>query len=183
MCYDSRDFVPVTGSFEVLNMKIRVRGRGGFSLIELLIVIAVILTIAAIAIPNFMRSKRAANESSAVASLRTLATVQVTYESTYQNGFAPSLPALGPPAGGTPPTASNAGLIDAVLAGGVKSGYSFTYTPIDSNSDGKVDSFTITAAPFAPGQTGDRFYFVDQTNVIRFNVGAPATAASTPIPP
>jgi prepilin-type N-terminal cleavage/methylation domain-containing protein len=175
---------PRIPSFEVVSMKIRLRRHArGFSLIELLIVVAVILTIAAIAIPNFMRSKRAANESSAVASLRTLATVQVTYDSTYQSGFAPTLASLGPPAGGAPPTAANAGLIDVVLAGGVKSGYVFTYTAVDSNGDGKMDSFTITAAPFVLGQTGDRFYFVDQSNVIRYNTGAPATAASSPIPP
>jgi prepilin-type N-terminal cleavage/methylation domain-containing protein len=174
----------VFGSCEVVIMRSRVRRRGrGFSLIELLIVVAVILVISAIAIPNFMRSKRAANESSAVASLRTLATMQVSYESTYQVGYAPSLAALGPPAGGAPPTAANAGLIDVILAGGVKSGYVFTYTAVDTDGDGKMDAFTITAAPFVVGQTGDRYYFMDQTNVIRYNTGAPATAASTPIPP
>lgn len=156
--------------------------RSGFSLIELLIVIAIILVISAIAIPRLLRSRMVANETSAVASLRTLGTVQITYESTYKVGFAPSLASLGPPAGGTPPTAANAGLIDVVLAGGLKSGYVFTYTPVDSNGDGQMDSYTITAAPFTPGQTGDRYFYVDQSNVIRYNVGAAATAASTPIP-
>ncbi|MCL5289062.1 MAG: type II secretion system GspH family protein [Acidobacteria bacterium] len=165
-------------------MKFRPRRQGhGFSLIELLIVIAIILTISAIAIPRLLRSRMVANESSAVASLRTLCTVQVTYQSTYQVGYAPTLAALGPQAPGTPPSAANAGLIDVVLAGGTKSGYVFTYTPVDSNGDGQMDTFSITAAPFAPGQTGDRYFFVDQSNVIRFNNGAPATVASTPIPP
>ena len=154
----------------------------GFSLIELLIVIGIILTISAIAIPRLLRSRMAANESSAVASLRTLCTVQVSYESTYGAGYAPSLAAFAPPAPGVAPSATNAGLIDIVLAGGVKSGYVFTYTPVDLNGDGKMDTFTITAAPFVPGQTGDNYYFVDQTNVIRYNAGAPATAASNPIP-
>ncbi len=165
-------------------MKVRSRRQaGGFSLIELLIVIAIILTISAIAIPRLLRSRIAANEASAVASLRTICTVQISYESTYKVGFAPSLAALGPPAGGVAPTAANAGLIDVVLAGGVKSGYVFTYNPVDSNGDGQVDTFSITAAPFTVGQTGEHFYFVDQSNVIRFNVRAPATVASTPIPP
>jgi type IV pilus assembly protein PilA len=159
------------------------RQARGFSLIELLIVIAVILTIAAIAIPRLLRSRMLANETSAVASLRTLCTVQVTYESTYQVGYAPSLPALGPPPVGVAPSAGSAGLIDSVLAGGIKSGYGFTYTPVDSNGDAKMDAFTITAAPLTPGQTADRYFFVDQSIVIRFNNGAPATLASTPIPP
>ena len=165
-------------------MTIRSRRQSrGFSLIELLIVIAVILTIAAIAIPRLLRSRMLANETSAVSSLRTFCTVQITYESTYQVGFAPSLAALGPPPVGVAPSAGTAGLIDAVLAVGIKSGYQFTYSPVDSNGDAQMDTFTITAAPLSPGQTGDRYFFVDQSNVIRFNNGAPATLASTPIPP
>jgi prepilin-type N-terminal cleavage/methylation domain-containing protein len=160
----------------------RARSARGFSLIELLIVVAVILVIAAIAVPRFLRSKRIANETSAVASLRTLSTVQISYESTYHVGWAPSLVALGPPAPGTPPTATNAGLIDVVLASGLKGGYVFTYTPADTNGDGQMDAYTITAAPFVLGQTGDRYFFTDQTGVIRYNFGAPATAVSTPIP-
>jgi type IV pilus assembly protein PilA len=164
---------------------LRVRPRrtaAGFSLIELLIVIAIILTIAAIAVPRLLRSRMMANEASAVASLRTLCTVQVNYESTYKVGYAPSLAALGPQIPGTPPIPANAGLIDVVLAGGTKSGYVFTYNPVDSNGDGQIDTWTITAAPFVPGQTGDKYFFVDLSNVIRYNIGAPATVASTPIP-
>ncbi len=163
-------------------MKRMNHARRGFSLIELLIVVAIILTISAIAIPRLLRSRMVANETSAVASLRTLCTVQITYESTYKVGFAPSLAALGPQAPGTAPSPANASLIDVVLAGGLKSGYVFTYSPVDSNGDGQVDTWTITAAPFTPGQTGDRYFFVDLSNVIRYNVGAPATASSTPIP-
>ncbi len=171
------------GSIEVVIMKIRSRRQaGGFSLIELLIVIAIILTISAIAIPRLLRSRMVANEASTVASLRTLCTVQVNYESTYKVGYAPSLAALGPEAPGTPPSPATAGLIDVVLAGGVKSGYVFTYNPVDSNGDGQIDTWSITAAPFVQGQTGDRYFFVDLSNVIRYNVGAPATVASTPIP-
>src|SRR5580698_6277908 len=96
----------------------------GFSLIELLIVVAIILIIAAIAIPNLLRSKIAANQASAVASLRTMNTSEVTYSSTYNQGYTSTLAQLGPPASGAS-TSSNAGLTDSVLAGGYKSGYNF----------------------------------------------------------
>src|SRR3974390_3391482 len=94
----------------------------GFSLIELLIVVAIILIIAAIAIPNLLRSRMAANEASAVGSIRTLNTASVTYNSTYGNGFPPSLATLG---GTGTVSCNNAELIDIVLAGGTKSGYTF----------------------------------------------------------
>src|ERR1700733_10831641 len=98
----------------------------GFSLIELLVVVAVILIVAAIAIPNFVRSKLRANEASAVSSLRSITTAEVVYSTTYQIGYSSSLAALGG-SGGTIDQ-SNAGLIDSVLSSGSKSGYSFTYT-------------------------------------------------------
>ncbi|HEX2715489.1 MAG TPA: prepilin-type N-terminal cleavage/methylation domain-containing protein, partial [Candidatus Acidoferrales bacterium] len=99
----------------------------GFSLIELLIVVAIILIIAAIAIPNLLRSKMAANEASAVGSLRSINTACISYNTTYGQ-FPPtgSLTALGPPAAGAAASAAAADLIDSVLAAGTKSGYAFT---------------------------------------------------------
>ncbi len=157
------------------------RRRAGFTLIEILVVVAVLLTLMAIAIPNMLRARGNANEASAVASLRTISTAQATYQQTYSIGFAPTLLALGPGGGG--PTAAAADLIDQVLAGGSKTGYIFIYTPLDANSDGRMDSYTIQANPTVPGQTGNKYFFADHTNVIRFSMAGPATAASPPIPP
>ncbi|HUJ40836.1 MAG TPA: prepilin-type N-terminal cleavage/methylation domain-containing protein, partial [Candidatus Acidoferrales bacterium] len=103
----------------------RIKREKGFSLIELLIVVAIILIIAAIAIPNLLRSRMAANEASAVGSLRTINTACVTYSTTYGIGFPGALTSLGT-SGGV--SSTGAQLIDNVLAGGSKSGYTFTYT-------------------------------------------------------
>jgi len=147
----------------------------GFSLIELLIVVAIILIIAAIAIPNLLRSRMAANQASAVGSIRTINTSAVTYSSTYQAvGFPASLAAMGGP---DPCTAAStaACLIDAVLAAGTKSGYTFVWT-----SDGATPSvgYSITGNPVTMGTTGGVGYFSDQSGVIRGAPGAAATATS-----
>jgi type IV pilus assembly protein PilA len=151
----------------------------GFSLIELLIVVAIILIIAAIAIPNLLRSRMAANEASAVGSIRTLNTSAVTYSSTYPGaGYPATLVTLG---GASPCTATstNACLIDAVLAGGTKSGYTFTWT-----GDGATPSvgYSITAIPVSVGTSGQRAFFSDQSGVIRYNAaGAGASVADPPL--
>ena len=144
----------------------------GFSLIELLIVVAIILIIAAIAIPNLLRSKMAANEASAVGSLRTLNTSAVAYSTTYGT-YPASLAALGP---SSTPSSTAADLIDSVLSAGTKSGYTFTFTAGTGNL-----SYTITAAPSTPGVTGQRGFFTDQSGVIRGDAGGTATVTSTPI--
>ena len=153
----------------------------GFSLIELLIVVAIILIIAAIAIPNLLRSKMAANEASAVGSLRTINTSCVTYSSTYGTGFPAALANLSPLAGGGGGTAANADLIDSVLAGGAKSGYTFTYTAGAADANGVINSYTLAGDPTAPGTSGNRFFFTDQSGVIRFKVGAAAGVGDPPI--
>ncbi len=152
----------------------------GFSLIELLIVVAIILIIAAIAIPNLLRSRIAANQASAVGSLRTLNTCEITYASTYNTGYSSTLVALGPPASGNP-TPTAAGLIDSVLAAGTKSGYSFTYTPGTADSSGRINSYGLTANPITVGTTGQNFYFTDHSAVIRQNTSATASSSDSPI--
>lgn len=151
----------------------------GFSLIELLIVVAIILIIAAIAIPNLLKSKIAANQSSAVASLRTINTSEVTYSSTYNQGYTSTLAQLGPPASGSS-TSATAGLIDSVLSGGTKSGYTFAYTA-GTAVGGSTPTYQVTATPVSVGTTGQNYYFTDDSNVIRQNSSQTASASDSPI--
>ncbi len=152
----------------------------GFSLIELLIVVAIILIIAAIAIPNLLRSRIAANQASAVGSLRTLNTANITYASTYNTGYASAMPYLAPPAAGANPTSTAAGLIDSVLASGFKSGYSFSYSA-SIGPTGRTDTYYWIASPITVGTTGTNFYFTDQSGVIRQNSTATASVSDSPI--
>jgi prepilin-type N-terminal cleavage/methylation domain-containing protein len=150
----------------------------GFSLIELLIVVAIILIIAAIAIPNLLRARIAANEASAASSMRTLNTACITYNSTYSS-YPLTLSSLGPSNGATP-SSTTADLLDQVLAptgGGnvsTKSGYVFTYT-------GTQYTYSVTAAPASLNQTGVRYFYTDQSGVIHYAVGVAATSSSSPL--
>jgi len=152
----------------------------GFSLIELLIVVAIILIIAAIAIPNLLRSRIAANQASAIASCRTINTAEVTYSSSYGAGFSSTLLQLGPPASGAVGE-SAAGLLDSVLASGVKSGYSFTYVPGIPDSRGFYNGYGVNGGPTQVGVSGTAYYFTDQTYVIRANMTGPASVSDSPV--
>ena len=156
------------------------RKQKGFSLIELLIVVAIILIIAAIAIPNLLRSRIAANEASAVGSIRTINTAEVTYASTYPTqGFGTSTQ-LGPSTDGTVTSAAG-GLIDSVLASGVKSGYVFK---VAVAATVPVTTYTTNGDP-QNSQTGQRHFCSDQSGVIRYDAAAitsGGTACTTGLP-
>jgi type IV pilus assembly protein PilA len=142
----------------------------GFSLIELLIVVAIILIIAAIAIPNLMRARMSANESSAAGSIRTINTGEVSYDTTYPAiGFS-SLAVLGGASPCTPSTTTGC-FIDNVLATGVKEGY--TFTAVGGGAVNGVNmTYTSLANPSTLNTTGTRSFCSDQTGVIYYLSGA-----------
>ena len=149
--------------------------NAGFTLIELMIVVAIIAIIAAIAIPNLLRSRMSANEAGAAGAMRTISTAEVSYQAAgidldaNGQGLYATLAQLAGPAQGQP-------FIDQVLGNGTKHGYTFEATPLNANA------YTATAVPVIAGQTGVRTYFVDASGVIRFEGdGSVAGPASNPM--
>jgi type IV pilus assembly protein PilA len=151
----------------MLNRRTR---RQGFSLIELLIVIAIILIIITIAVPKYNKTQMFMRETAAIKAIQTIHQMEVQYQSQYGH-FATSLAELGPPPSGAPSPAA-ADLIGNDLAQGEKQGYKFTLT-------GNQAGYTINANPVSYGSSGSRTFFSDQTMVLRQNYGPePATANS-----
>lgn len=130
----------------------RLLGKKGFTLVEIMIVVAIIALLAAIAIPNLLRARHNANETAAIGSMRTISTACESYRAAQSPVTYPAdLATLG---GAAPP------YIDATLATGTKQGYSFVYVLVDANQ------YTCTASPVTSGVTGTRIFFVDESGVI-----------------
>ena len=142
------------------------RRKKGFTLIELMIVVAIIAIIAAIAIPNLLRSRMAANEAAAIGALRTLSSSQENYRNNSGTNLYGTLAQL---SGATPP------YIDSALGAGISRGYTVAIvgTP-DANT------YVATAVPNSVGTTGNRGFFIDQSGVIRFTTDGSAPTVASP---
>jgi len=169
------------------------RSVSGFSLIELLIVVAIILIIVAIALPNLLKARMSANEASAAENLRTITTAAVVYNSTWDNGFPPTFATFSGP-GGTSSTCDFAQLVDPTLtnAPNQKSGYQYAYTVFGNPAIAAPTcsapgfyQYVVTAVPLTIGFTGNRSFCSDEPGVIHYDptgvaAGTPAACEALP---
>ena len=143
----------------------------GFTLIELLIVMSVMLVLMTLGIPQLMKLRKSANETSAMQSVRTISQAELQYSSAYpSNGFACTLSALGGQPGSGAPTPQAAQVLPPDLAAGQKAGYTFAVTncaKVTVNNQDMFTSFQVTAVPNSVGKTGDRGFCSDENNLIR----------------
>ncbi|MFH0795557.1 MAG: prepilin-type N-terminal cleavage/methylation domain-containing protein [Candidatus Omnitrophota bacterium] len=142
--------------------------KKGFTLVEIMIVVAIIALLAAVAIPNLLRARLNANEGAAIGNMHTTVTAMGSFQANQSPPTYPAtLAALGT---ATPP------YIDTVLSGGTKQGYTFAYTPAAADARGCVNDYALTATPVVVGTTGNRTFFADASGVIRLT-----NLAGTPI--
>ena len=160
------------------------RGTEGFTLIELLIVMSVMLILMTLAVPQLLKLRKQANETSAIQSVRTIAQAELQYNSAYPaNGFACTLANLGGDPKVGAPTAQASQLIEPALSTGQKSGYTFAITnctKVTVNNQDMFTSFEITAVPQSVGKTGDNGFCSDENNTIRKDPQG-GTSCSQPI--
>lgn len=152
----------------------------GFSWLEIIIVIVIIVLTAGILVPSLWKSKSQIDQTSAVRSLRTIISAENNYAQAYSTGYSSSLTTLGPPPDAMP-TSSLAGYIDSELAGGLKEGYSFVYTAGPQDENGRITAYTLQANPVKPGESGKTYYYVDQTGLIHTSAEHPASPNDPPI--
>ncbi len=152
------------------------RKQKGFSLIELLIVVAIILIIAALAVPNFLRSRIAANESAAVAAVRIVTSAQISYSSAYPSaGFASTLTALGG-SSCNPPTSTGACIIDDPLAAGQRSGYNFVLSNVSGTP---ASSYNVLATPSSYNSSGIKYFCANEDSVVRYSYAVISTCTNS----
>jgi type IV pilus assembly protein PilA len=155
----------------------------GFTLIELMIVMSIMLILMTLAVPQVLKLTKQAHETSAMQSVRTIAQAELQYNTAYPaNGFACSLSAMGGEQG-TPPSSQAAELLPADLASGQKSKYTFNITgcnKVTVNNQDMYTSFTVTAVPDKVGNTGDRGFCMDENNVLKYDP-AGGTNCTTPV--
>lgn len=156
------------------------KDSNGFSWLEIIIVIVIIVLTAGILVPSLWKSKTQIDETSAVRSLRMIISAENNYATAYGTGYSQALTTLGPPPDAMP-TSSLAGYLDSELAGGNKEGYSFIYTPGGQDDSGRIAGYTLQANPVKPGETGKTYYFVDQTGLIHTSTEHQAGPNDPPI--
>jgi type IV pilus assembly protein PilA len=143
----------------------------GFTLMELLIVIAIILILMLMAIPTIGNLTRTANETSAIQSIRAIMQAQLQYSSTYPStGYASTLTALGGDPKSGAPTPAAAQLLQGDLSTGIKSGYIFTIsnvTKVNTNGSDRITGYQVTAVPLTVGKTGNRGFCSDEFGTIK----------------
>lgn len=161
----------------------RTRQSNGFTLMELLIVIAIILILMLMAIPTIGGIKKQANETSAINSVQVIEKAEMQYDSTYPtNGYACSLAALGGDSKSGPPSATAAQVIQSDLASGIKSGYIFTIsncTKVNLNGSDRITGYQITAVPVTVGKTGNRGFCSDEGGTIKFDPAGATNCTQT----
>ena len=158
----------------------------GFSWIELIVGLVVVVLIAKILVPSIVSKQSEIDENSAVLSIHAIIAAEDNYAQAYDRGYSQSLATLGPPPEAMP-NATVAGYVDDEVAAGVKEGYGFAYKPSPADENGRILSYTLTVSPIKPGQSGTKYYFVaptlgdEKTEIIRVNASHTATADDKPL--